>query len=300
MILCNQVYNYMQLGRVAQSRCSSTLDKAGAGWRMQLMNGGVLIPTAYRRLGLAVLVCAIGPTLASLLYLQAADSPAQVRWIYFLSKILLNLLPLLSWWWLERRQVTSSQRHIGIGSTVADINHVRTKTRGSLDMMVGLASGVGTGLVMWAVYLGLFRGSIDASTLREQVRAFGAYDYFLLYAVFLAVINSGLEEYYWRWFVFGRLQAILLHLWPRKRQRALIVAMVFSGTAFASHHYVVLNRYLQNSGLAAILSLGIAAGGMIWAYHYHRTGRIWGIWISHFLVDVTAFTIGYQLLFAGA
>ena len=40
----------------------------------------------------------------------------------------------------------------------------------------------------------------------------------------------------------------------------------------------------------------IAVGGAVWACHYHRMGRLWGVWISHCIVDVAALSIGYHIL----
>ena len=49
-------------------------------------------------------------------------------------------------------------------------------------------------------------------------------------AAFLAVAHSLLEEYYWRWFVYGRL----------RRYVPMAVAMAVSGLAFMGHHVIVL------------------------------------------------------------
>jgi membrane protease YdiL (CAAX protease family) len=104
----------------------------------------------------------------------------------------------------------------------------------------------------------------------------------------VVVIHSLLEEYYWRWFVFGRLR----HLLP------LAPAVVLSSLAFMAHHVIVLNYYFPGHffGLVVPLSLGVAIGGGVWALLYERTGSIYSPWLSHLIVDAAIFGIGWDLL----
>jgi len=152
---------------------------------------------------------------------------------------------------------------------------------------LGVVSGTLIGASLWCMYLLMFKGVIDADVLTERVRQFGMYEHFLLYMMFLAIPNSGLEEYYWRWFVFGRLRVKL----------GAPAAVVLSSLAFAAHHFVALYEFLGSAWLAGLFSVGIAVGGAVWACHYHRTGRLWGVWVSHCIVDVASLSIGYYLLF---
>jgi CAAX protease family protein len=97
-----------------------------------------------------------------------------------------------------------------------------------------------------------------------------------------------LEEYYWRWFVFGRL----------RRHLAFAPAAALSSLAFMSHHVIVLSVYLPGYFWVAVvpLSLCIAAGGCMWAWLYEQTRSIYAAWLSHLLIDAAIFAIGYDLL----
>jgi membrane protease YdiL (CAAX protease family) len=108
-------------------------------------------------------------------------------------------------------------------------------------------------------------------------------------ATFLAVVNSFLEEYYWRWFVFGRLCKYM----------SMPAAVVVSSLGFMAHHVVVLSVYFPGRFLTIVLpfSLAIAVGGAVWACLYHRTSSILAPWISHLIVDLTVMAIGYHLAF---
>lgn len=163
----------------------------------------------------------------------------------------------------------------------------------------GIGIGLGFGLLVAVGMLMLYRSALDqwlidlgtASAVRTKIEEFGAGTpaRYLLLAVFLSLIHSFMEEYYWRWFVFGRLQ-------PRI---GFVSAMMLSSLAFMAHHVVVLGVYLPGRFLEAVVpfSLGIAAGGAVWAWLYHRTGSIYASWLSHILVDAAIMTIGYDLAF---
>ena len=73
-------------------------------------------------------------------------------------------------------------------------------------------------------------------------------------ALFISVFHSLLEEYYWRWFVFGRLE----------RSLPLAAAIGISSLAFMAHHVFVLAYYFPGRFWSAAVpfSLCVAAGGV--------------------------------------
>jgi membrane protease YdiL (CAAX protease family) len=163
----------------------------------------------------------------------------------------------------------------------------------------GLAFGLTFGLFVSATMLGLYFGWLRGSSLlrhtpdqlRAKVEDFGAATplSFILLGSFISIFHSLLEEYYWRWFVFGELRQLI----------PATVAIVVSGLAFMGHHVVVLDVYFPRRFFAAVLfSLGIGVGGMVWAWLYQRTGSILVTWLSHLLVDAAIIVIGYDMLFA--
>jgi membrane protease YdiL (CAAX protease family) len=161
----------------------------------------------------------------------------------------------------------------------------------------GVALGIVFGLVVGAcivVLAEVLAAGVLSDTpdrVRAKVAEFGAGSpaRFMALAAFLAVIHSFLEEYYWRWFVFGRLV----------RYTRFVPAALLSGLAFSGHHVFVLNEYLPGRFWTATVpfSLGIAAGGLVWAWLYRRTDSLVGPWVSHFLVDFGIMLAGYRMLF---
>lgn len=163
----------------------------------------------------------------------------------------------------------------------------------------GIRIGVAFGLAAAAFALGLYYGVLrdlplfrdTPARLRSKVAEFGLSTPagYVALAAFIAVAHAALEEYYWRWFVFGRLRRFV----------PFGVAAVVAGLAFMGHHVLVLGVYFPGWFWSAVVpfSLAIAVGGMFWAWLYNRTGSLAGPWVSHVLVDCAVMAIGYDLLF---
>ncbi len=111
---------------------------------------------------------------------------------------------------------------------------------------------------------------------------------FFAFAAFIALLHSGLEEYYWRWYGYGRLRDWLPVGW----------ANLLAALAFTSHHVLLLAIYMPGRFwlMAVPLSACIAIGGLFWAWLYQRTGSLVGPWVSHALIDIAIFVIGWDLI----
>ncbi len=132
----------------------------------------------------------------------------------------------------------------------------------------------------------------DSSAGQEvlaKVRGFGVSDVwrYTALAAFYALVHSGLEEYYWRWFVFGRLRKMMPLGW----------AIAVSSVGFMLHHVILLGTYFDWALLPmAMFSVAIAIGGAVWAWLYHRSGSLFGPWMGHMLIDAGIFLVGYDLV----
>ena len=128
-----------------------------------------------------------------------------------------------------------------------------------------------------------------APMIRAKARGFGmgSQPAFIAGAVLLSSLHALLEEYYWRWFVFGGLR----HYMP------VAAAVVISALAFTAHHVILLASFFGGLTLPAVFfSLCVAIGGAAWAIIYHRSGSLLGPWISHALIDAGIFVVGYDIL----
>jgi membrane protease YdiL (CAAX protease family) len=165
--------------------------------------------------------------------------------------------------------------------------------------LTSIALGTGFGLLVGAAILLLYFTTLHgwlmqigtATMVRAKVEEFGAAApaRFILLSLFLAGAHSLLEEYYWRWFVFGRLRDLLTPTW----------AAVLSSLAFMAHHVVILNQFFPGQfwNAAAPFSVCIAAGGLVWAWLFQRSGTIAAPWLSHVIIDAAIMAVGYDLIF---
>src|SRR5262249_12246675 len=92
----------------------------------------------------------------------------------------------------------------------------------------------------------------------------------------------------WRWFVFGRMRKFISFRW----------ACLLSSLGFMGHHVIIISVYVPDYfWIGAVpLSLTIAVGGAFWAWLYERTEAIYAGWLSHGIVDVGLFIVGYDML----
>lgn len=207
---------------------------------------------------------------------SASDSNPVMQVGYAASKIIQFSLPIV---WLG----------------IADRSALRLRRVTFGGVGLGLAFGIATAIFTWIVYLGWLVHSPALEGVPERIRAkvaeFGASSRagFIALAGFIAIVHSLLEEYYWRWFVFGRL----------RRHVPIIVAIVTSSLAFMFHHIIVLAVYFPGWFWSVTMPfcLAIAFGGMFWAWLYQRSGSLMGPWVSHLIVDVAIMAIGYDLVF---
>ncbi|MDO5553449.1 MAG: type II CAAX endopeptidase family protein [Planctomycetia bacterium] len=165
----------------------------------------------------------------------------------------------------------------------------------------GFLEGGGFGLLVYSLIVALFWFGQDLpcfatelQTLREDLGGrmarlgLGTPLAFLSLGAFYCLIHSGLEEYYWRWFVFGELRNHLA--WP--------TAAALASFGFILHHVLILACYFGLTGILTWLSVfGIFIGGFYWSWLYQRSDSIWGPWLSHGLIDAAIFTVGYFVLF---
>lgn len=170
---------------------------------------------------------------------------------------------------------------------------IRLRPPGGQGVLFGLVFGAIVAGAMAALYFGVLKDSSLLAgampEIRVKITGFGidsAWKYAAL-GVFYSLVHSFMEEYYWRWFVFGQL----------RKWMPISAAAVISGLGFMAHHVLVLGKYFGFDNPATyLLSACIAVGGAVWAWLYHRTGSLVGPWVSHLLVDAAIFAIGYDLV----
>jgi membrane protease YdiL (CAAX protease family) len=159
-------------------------------------------------------------------------------------------------------------------------------TQGGFGVAVALGGAI-CGFIVLA-YWGLGALLIDAKAVQAMGMDTGlsSRSVYLMGALYWITVNSVLEEYVWRWFVVEKLQDFL---GPR-------TAIAASAVAFTLHHIVALQIFLT-PWVVALAAVGIFIGGAAWSWCYVRYRSIWPGYVSHAMVDVAVFGVGYHLLF---
>jgi membrane protease YdiL (CAAX protease family) len=224
----------------------------------------------------AIVFALLLPTVVTWVYFVALSAwPAAIQQTaYAAGKTLQFAFPLI-WVLLVRREKLQLKRPNANG------------------VAIGLVFGVAIVVAMLVLYHAWLQpaGFFDqpAQAVRQKIADLGLsskWRYAAL-AVFYALGHSLLEEYYWRWFVFGQMR----RLWP------FGVAVSVSSLGFMAHHVILLATYFGwQSPATYLLSLSVAVGGAAWAWMYERTGSLYGPWLSHLLVDAGIFIVGYEMV----
>ena len=69
-----------------------------------------------------------------------------------------------------------------------------------------------------------------------------------------------------------------------------------SACGFTLHHIFALWAQFDWR-VTALASLGVFVGGLLWSWLYLRYRSVWPCWVSHAIVDVPIFVIGWWLIF---
>jgi len=216
---------------------------------------------------LALLLLVPVPSLAVALALVEQPGPAG-RVLFIAAKLWILLLP-LGW-------------HVLVD---------RGRPSWSPPRQGGLLVGAGLGLASAVAIAGAFlllERRIDPTALAATAELMGIATppMYLAGAAYWVLVNSVLEEYVWRWFVYSELERLL----------PPVAAVLGSALAFTAHHVVALQVYLP-WGLTLLASGGVFIGGAVWSWCYRRYRSIWPGWVAHAVADIAVFAVGWRLIF---
>ena len=155
-------------------------------------------------------------------------------------------------------------------------------------LLTGLLSGAGLSLLILGGYLAFGQGLFDKAFFVGKMReiGLGSLPVYLGGAAYWILVNSVLEEYVWRWFVYRKCEALV------RPAAAIILAALF----FTLHHFIALRVYCSLP-VAVVASLGVFIGGAVWSVLYRRYRSIWPGYLSHAIVDLAVFGLGAAMLY---
>ena len=152
-----------------------------------------------------------------------------------------------------------------------------------------IASGILISIVIFIAYtVANHFEAIDPATVTESAARTGLNRpaIYIGGAVYWITVNSLMEEYVWRWFVFRKFEVLIGGKF----------AVMAAALAFTAHHVIALAAQF-NGAITFLASVGVCIGGATWSWLYLRYRSIWPGYVSHAIVDLAIFIIGYRLIF---
>lgn len=222
-----------------------------------------------RRALIALLLITPAPSIGAYLACWVARGTALGSVGYGLGKTVLYGLPLVWLLFVDRQKPSWSPPR-----------------KGGFAAAAGL--GVLIGAAIWAAWSFFIADRINFDTIRTVVdeAGIGSKGAYIAGSLWLICVNSVLEEYAFRWFVFTRARALMPAGW----------AVVVSAAIFAAHHVIVLRAFVPWD-ITFVGTAGVFVGGAAWSWCYHRYASIWPGAVSHAIVDVAILAVGWQVVF---
>ena len=156
----------------------------------------------------------------------------------------------------------------------------------------GLGVGIILGLGMFGIIFGSYytigqhwldiadiRARVDRMQINVPMMVFG-------FGTFQTLINSLIEEYVWRWFVYQKCEVLV-----GKR-----VAVWLCAFFFTLHHIILLIAYCNDLKLVAIGTIAVFLAGVIWARSFAIYRSLLPCYISHLAADLALQIISWQVL----
>lgn len=153
----------------------------------------------------------------------------------------------------------------------------------------GLLTSIGLGIAVFIVIMGgyfLTKDLIDYSNVTKSLtESMGiTADNFIYVAFYIAIINSFLEEFFFRGYGFITL----------KKYSSRKFAYLFSSGVFAVYHIGMLIG-MFNIGALLLLLAGLVAGGCIFNYLNELNDNIYSSWFVHMFANFAINTVGLIL-----
>lgn len=153
----------------------------------------------------------------------------------------------------------------------------------------GFLTSIGLGIAVFAVIMGgylLTKDLIDYSNVTKSLtESMGiTADNFIYVAFYIAIINSFLEEFFFRGYGF-----ITLEKYSSRK-----FAYLFSSGVFAVYHIGMLVGMFDIGALLLLLA-GLAAGGCIFNYLNELNDNIYSSWFVHMFANFAINTVGLIL-----
>ncbi|WIV11835.1 CPBP family intramembrane glutamic endopeptidase [Proteiniborus sp. MB09-C3] len=153
------------------------------------------------------------------------------------------------------------------------------------DLYLGAGLGVACFIVLISAYFFL-KDAIDLNTIANELQSKSkvSSNNFLLVAFYITFVNSFLEEFFFRGFIF-------LNLYELGFKK---LAYIFSSALFALYHIGIFKNWF-NPWLIILAIFGLVSVGFIFDYIDTKSKNFINSWIVHILADAAIMLIGMRM-----
>lgn len=153
----------------------------------------------------------------------------------------------------------------------------------------GIRAALGLGVGLYALIVGgylLLRQFVDFTPIVGALsqNAGVTRGNFLFISLYISFINSLLEEFFFRGFLFLNL-----------RRYSPVLAHIFSAAVFSLYHTAMMLGWFS-PWLFALALLGLFLGGLIFNFLDARPGNIYTSWLVHMFANFAINTVGFLLM----
>jgi len=156
------------------------------------------------------------------------------------------------------------------------------KIRSRKVLIYSFILGLGVYLGILVAYFAL-KDFIDLSNIIEMLdkNASVNKENFLWIGLYISFINSLLEEFFFRGFIFLNI----------KRMSGRKFAYILSAFMFAAYHVAIMGSWFSPI-IFIIAMLGLFVGALIFNYLNEKGGNIYNSWIVHMMANLSINTVG--------
>lgn len=157
------------------------------------------------------------------------------------------------------------------------------KIKDKKQLIKSLLLGIGVYIIILGAYY-ILRSFINLENIKDLLSENISVnkDNFIIISIYISFINSLLEEFFFRGFIFLGLRKV------ENRTYAHII----SALAFAIYHVAIMFNWF-NWALFIVAMLGLFIGGLLFNYLNEENENIYSSWLVHMFANFAINTVGF-------
>jgi membrane protease YdiL (CAAX protease family) len=173
--------------------------------------------------------------------------------------------------------------YVGVDKSIDILDYFKIYSR--KQIIGSIALGLSIYMLIMGAYF-ILTTYIDLSQIRKILyasRDINRNNFFFV-AVYISILNSLLEEFFFRGFLFLSLNKV--------STRA--VAYLISALAFAAYHIGIMVDW-RNGTISFLAIIALLTGGLVFNYLNEKNKNIYSSWLVHISVNLALNTIGLMM-----